>query len=218
MSRLDRMLHGPYPRLPRPLDWCSDQWSALRPRVRVLAALTAAVLAVLAVDARVRAAESRWGGAPSVAYVATRALPVGAAVEAVERVRLPPAAVPGDALQQIPGGARLAYALPAGAVLTAGHIDRRGAAVGLADGLRAVPIPAEEGWGVVAGGWVDVWVLGSGESGSTLVARSRPVVEVRSDPTGLTALVGLSAEEVGRATAGLAVGGVLLAHAPAPAH
>jgi hypothetical protein len=216
MSRIESLLHGPYPRLPRPLDWCSDQWSALRPRVRLIAALAALAALLVMADARVRAAESRWGGAPRPALVATRTLAVGAPADAVQRMRLPPAAVPANAVTELPPGARLAYALPQGAVVTADHIDPRGAAAGLPAGLRAVPVPAEEGWGVAAGGWVDVWVLGSGDSQSQLVAQSRPVLEVREDSTGLTALIGLAPEEVAQATAGLALGGVLLAHAPAP--
>jgi hypothetical protein len=41
-------------------------------------------------------------------------------------------------------------------------------------------------------------------------------MEVRHDDSGTTALVGLAETEVGHTTAGLALGGVLLAHAPPP--
>ncbi len=216
MRRIEALLRGPYPRLPRPLDACSEQWSRLRPRSRTLAAALLVVAALLAVDARVRAAESRWGGAPRPALVATTDLPVGARATGLRPTVLPPAAVPADAVATVAGEAVLALALPAGAVLTRDHLDPRGPAAGLPAGLRAVPVPAEQGWGVTAGGWVDVWVLGAGDTPAELVARSRPVLEVRGDTTGTTALVGLAADEVGPATTGLALGRVLLAHAPAP--
>ena len=214
--RLDDLLRGPHPRLPRPLDALSERWAVLRPRTRGLTVATCAVLAVLAVDARVRAAESRWGGAAVTVLIAERDLPVGSPVADLASRRLPPAAVPPGALHRAPDGAVLAFALPRGSVLTRTHVHPRGPAAGLAPGLRAVPVPAEEGWGVTAGGWVDVWVLGAGNRPARLVARSRPVLEVRQYGTAPTALVGLDASEVGPTSAGLALGRVLLAHAPPP--
>ncbi|MDQ3537423.1 MAG: hypothetical protein M3415_01285, partial [Actinomycetota bacterium] len=125
-------------------------------------------------------------------------------------------AVPPAAVTKVPQGAVLAMALPEGAVLTEAHLDRRGPAAGLAEGLRAVPIPSEDGWGVVAGGWVDVWVLGAGDTPAQLVAESRPVLQVNHGDAGGTALVGLEVAEVGPTNSGLALGRVLLAHAPPP--
>jgi hypothetical protein len=165
---------------------------------------------------RVRQAEARWGGEPRRALVAEAALPVGAAPQRLRGVRLPPGAVPDGAVARVPDGAMLALPLPAGAVLTEAHLDPRGPAAGLPGGLRAVPVPVEDGWGVSAGGWVDVWVLGAGEQPAALVASSRPVLEVRGDPAGATALIGLAADEVAGTTAGLALGRVLLTHAPGP--
>lgn len=219
LARLRRALHGPYPTLPSPLDAASDRWSALRPRVRLLAAAVAVTALAGAVGARVQAAEHRWGGAPVQALVATEHLPVGAEVAAVRRVALPPAVVPAAALTRTPPpGTVLALALPEGAVLTAAHLDPRGPAAGLDANLRAVPVAVEEGWVVTAGGWVDVWVLAAGDEPATLVARSRPVLEVRTEGASTTALVGLDGrDEVGAATEGLALGRLLLAHAPAPA-
>lgn len=216
MSRLDRLLSGSYPRLPGPVDWCSEQWAALRPRVRMLAVLTLIVAAAMFAMTRVQAAEQRWGGTPRRVLIATRDLAVGDPATSLRMVRLPPDAVPDTALSQVGVGVRVTLALPAGAVLTSAHIDPRGPAAGLGAGLRAMPIRAEEGWGVVSGGWVDVWVLGDAEGGSRLVAQSRPVVEVRRDTGGLTALVGLAEPEVAATTAAIGTGGVLLAHAPPP--
>lgn len=218
LARLRAALHGPYPVLPRPLDAASERWSSLRPRVRVLVVLLAAAVAAAGVQARVTAAEHRWGGAPVRVLVATGDLPVGAPVADLRRVALPPEAVPAAALTELPpDGAVLALALPEGAVLTASHLDPRGPAAGLDEGQRAVPVPIQDGWHVTAGGWVDVWVLGSGEEPATLVARSRPVLEVREDGSAPTALVALDGDtEVGPATTGLALGRLLLAHAPSP--
>lgn len=219
LARLRRALHGPYPSMPRPLDAASERWSALRPRVRILVAVIAVTALAGAVGARVRAAEHRWGGAPVPVLVATEDLPVGATVTAVRRVALPPAVVPVTAVTQPPpADAVLALALPEGAVLTTAHLDPRGPAAGLDAHLRAVPVAVQEGWVVTPGGWVDVWVLAAGDEPATLVARSRPVLEVRTEGTSTTALVGLDGdEEVGAATEGLALGRLLLAHAPAPA-
>lgn len=175
------------------------------------------VLAVLlGLDARVRAIDARWGGSPRVALLAGQDLAVGDAVGEVREILLPPVAVPDDALTDVAASATLTLAAPAGTVLTRRHLDPRGPAAGLASGMRAVPVPTEPGWGIVAGGWVDVWVLGEGETAARQVARGRPVLQVRDDAAGLTSLVGLAGSEIQAVTAGLAVGRVLLAHAPAP--
>lgn len=209
-------LRGPYPAWVTPLDGLFERWARLPPRVRLLVTVAAVLALVLAVQARVARAERRWGGAAVPVLVATEDVPVGAAHPAVAPVELPPAAIPPDALTAVPDGAVVALALPRGAVLTSRHLDPRGPAAGLAAGLRAVPIPVEDGWGVVAGGWVDVWVLGAGEAPAAQVARSRSVLEVRDDGGGVTALVGLEADEVAATTEGLALGRVLLTHAPPP--
>lgn len=218
-GRLRGALRGPYPALPRPLDAASERWASLRPRVRLCVALVALTAVAAGIQARVDAAQHRWGGAPVRVLVASADLPVGAPVDALRRVALPPAAVPPSALTRVPPpDTVLALALPEGAVLTAAHVDARGPAAGLDEGLRAVPVPVEEGWMVRPGGWVDVWVLGAGDEPATLVARSRPVLEVREHALATTALIALDqAGEVGPATAGLALGRLLLTHAPPPA-
>jgi hypothetical protein len=92
----------------------------------------------------------------------------------------------------------------------------QGPAAGLPPGMRALPVPVDTGWGVVAGGWVDVWVLADdGPEGA--VARSRPVLEIRADDLAPTALIGLDDAEVAAVTRGLTAGKVLLAPAPPPA-
>ena len=172
------------------------------------------VTVVLFLDARARAIDERWGGAPQSVLVATTDLEVGDPVTDVRVTRMPPVVVPPGAVEDVRPGAVLAYALPTGSILTATHIDARGPAAGLPDGMRAVPIPTEPGWGVVEAGWVDVWTLGTGDEPSELVAQGRPVVDVVADSAGLTSLVGLAEDEVAAVTRGLALGRVLLAHSP----
>lgn len=215
LGRLAEVTRGPYPVLPRPVDALAEWWARLRPRVRLLVVVSAALLLVAGLQARVAAVERRWGGAPVAVLVADRDLPVGAPLEDLSRTPFPPDVVPPGALTDPPADAVLALALPEGSVLTAGHVDAVGPGAGLDEELRAVPIPVEDGL-PPAGGWVDVWVLGLGDEPATLVARSRPVLEVRDGEFETAVLVGLHVDEVGPATEGLAVGQVLLAHAPPP--
>jgi hypothetical protein len=212
---LRHLLTGPLPALPRALDRLAEAWAARPPRVRAVAVVAGLLLLVAAAEVRVHRAEQRWGGAPVPVLVAQRDMGVGEPVDGIRRRALPPRAVPPAALAEAPAGARLALALPQGAVLTAAHVDPRGPAAGLPAALRAVPVAIEDGWGVVAGAWVDVWVLGDGGSASRLVARSRPVLEVR-DEQRPTALVGLAGAEVEAVTTGIAGARLLLAHAPPP--
>jgi hypothetical protein len=212
---LRRLLAGAHPALPGPIDALAERWAALAPRVRTGRVLLAVLGAVLASGVRVRAAEARWGGAPVTALVAVADLPVGSPAVGLRRVRLPPDALPARAVTAVPAGAVLTLALPEGAALTAAHLDPTGPAAGLPPGLRALPVPVEEAWGIVAGALVDVWVLGA--DGSTLpAARARPVLEVRGEGGERTALLGLAVDEVTAVTGGLGQGRVLLAHAPVP--
>lgn len=217
-TRLLRSLAGPPLRLPRPVDSVAERWSRVRPRLRALVLLAVAVAAGAWVQARIAAAEARFGGPPVAVLVAEQDVAVGS-VPVVVRVELPPVAVPPGAVPADPAGAARApvsLALPRGAILTRAHTDPRGPSAGLPPGQRVVPVPVEAGWGVAAGGWVDVWVLGAGDRPARLVARSAPVVEVRGDGGPQTALLGLATGEVAAVTGGLAVGSVLLTHAPPP--
>ncbi len=196
------------------MDALSDRWASLRPRARVLVSLAGVLALTLTLAARVARAELRWGGEPVEVLVAAEDLPVGATRLAVRTVAFPPAAVPPQAVDELPAGAALALALPRGAVLTRAHLDPRGPGAGLAPGSRAVPVAVEQSWGVTAGGRVDVWVLAAGPQPATLVARSAVVLSVSGDGDAATALLGLAEDDVGPTTEGLALGRVLLTHAP----
>lgn len=214
-DRLRSMLDGPLPVLPRPADLLAERWARLRPRARLLLVGVAVATVLVAGELRVQAALRPWGGTPVSVLVAGADLAAGAPAEGLVQRRLPPGAVPPGALGGVDPETVLALALPAGNVLTSAHLQPRGPAAALGPAYRAVPIPVEVGWGVVAGGWVDVWVLGAGEP-ADLIARSRPVLELREEGRAPTALVGLHGDEVSAATAGLALGQVLLTHAPPP--
>lgn len=213
---LRRLATGPSPAWPRPIDAVFEWWARLPPRVRLAVAVALVVVVAVATQLRVDAAESRWGGAPVEVLVATEDLPLGAtAADGVDRARLPPQSVPEEAVAEVDDDTVLAAPLPSGAVLTELHVADRGPAAGLDPDMRVVPVPAEDGWGVEAGGWVDVWVDDATTAGNEPVATSRPVLEVRDGGTRPTALVGLHADEVGAVT-GAGRDRVRLTHAPPP--
>jgi hypothetical protein len=216
-GRLLGLLKGPAPVLPRALDDCAEWWAGLGPRQRMVLGVTGVLLLIAGAAQWSGSVDARWGGAPLRVLVASSDLAPGAEASGLEERWYPPVVVPPRAVTAVPEGSRLAFALPAGSVLTEAHLDPRGPGRGLAAGLRALPVPLEAGWGVEAGGWVDVWVLGAGEQPATLVARSCPVLQVEAADQGATALVAIPEAAVGAAAEGLALGRVLLAHAPPPA-
>lgn len=216
MSLLPRMrspLTGAPPALPGPLDRCSERWWLLPARARHLVVALVVVLLLAGGEWRVRRVQAAWGGPPRRALVAVESAAVGDRPR-VRPVELPPALVPPDAPQAVDGDARVALALPRGAVLTGAHLSPRGPAVGLPDGLRVVPLPVPAGPGTVAGARVDVWTLTTAPGRSQRIAIGRPVVGVSGDDDERVALVGLSTAEVAAAVHGLADGEVLLTHAP----
>lgn len=214
-ARLRALLEGPLPSLPRAVDAVADWWAGRPPRLRMVV-LCLAVLAFLAAgEARVQTAQRTWGGNPVRVLIADESVPIGAAPGRIRSVRVPPALAPPDALEAVPSETALALPLPRGAVLQAAHLSTGGPGAGLPQGLRAVPIEVEEGWGVQPGGWVDVWILGGGEEASRMAAAARPVVEIREGPPD-TALIALAPDEVEEVTRGLAVGRLLLVHTAPP--
>lgn len=213
-ARLHGSLDGPPFALPAALDRCSERWWRLPPRARHLSVAVLIVATVAAGEWRIDRAQARWGGPARRALVAVRDAHVGEQPE-VRALQLPPAMVPPKAPQRIDGDARLALALPEGAVLTRTHLSPQGPAVGLPADLRVVPIPVEDGLEIAVGGQVDVWVLQASPARSQRIAQRRPVVGVTSDEgEDRTALVGLGTDEVAAAMRGLADGQVLLSQAP----
>ena len=203
--------------LPRPLDALAERWAAMPPRARTVAAGLVIAAVVAGGEARVLSAEQSWGGPAVEALVASTDLPAGAAPE-VEVVRIPPSLTPPEAVSEVADDARLAVPLPEGGVLTASHLDARGPGATLDPGVRAVPVPVEAGWGVVAGAWVDVWVIGVGDQPAERVASGAAVLALDVDDAGrATALVAIDDDAVASTTTGLALGRVVLAHSPTPA-
>lgn len=207
------LLEGPPPVLPVWVDALARRWAGVPPRARTVVIGLAVLLVLAGTEVRVRRAESRWGGAPVTAWVAETDTGVGQ-VPQLRQVRLPPGALPAAPADEPDAATPLTLALPEGAVLTALHVSPTGPAVGLPEGSRLVPIPVDAGWGVVAGGRVDVWLADT--SGATaLVAARRPVLEVRGEePDRLTALVAVEEDDVTAVAGGLGTGSVLLSHAP----
>lgn len=212
-SRVHTQLTGAPPALPGLLDRCSERWWLLSARARHLVTVLVIAVAVAGGEWRVRRAQAVWGGPPRPALVAVEAAAIGDPPR-VRAVRLPPALVPPGAPREVEGDARLALALPEGAVLTRAHLSPRGPAVGLPAGLRVVPLPVPAGPGIAPGGRVDVWTLTAVPGVSERVAVGRPVVAVSGEDDERVALVGLSTTEVAAAMRGLADGEVLLTHAP----
>lgn len=209
---LRRRVDGPPIALPAVLDRCSERWWRLPPRARGGLVVLAALVLVGAMQARVAQVRSAWGGPPRRVLVAVHDAGVGERPP-VRATLVPPALAPRDAPQRVSHDARLAFALPAGTVLTRSHLSARGPAAGLPPDLRVVPMPVDPGWDVRSGGWVDVWALTT-TGASTRIAEHRPVLAVVTDDDPPSALVGLATDEVAAAMRGLAGGQVLLTHAP----
>ena len=213
---LRQLINGRPIALPSLVDAVLERWARVPPRPRALLMLLATLGMITVMQHRVALAEARWGGMPVVVLRAAEDLPAGAPAARLRPVALPPAALPSRVVRHPPDGAVLSLPLPAGSVLTEAHLDPRGPTANLPDDVRAVPVPVETGWQVEPGSWVDVWVLGAGDVPSRLVARARAVLQVRRDEGTRTALVALRDDEVGPVTEGLALGKVLLTHAPGP--
>ncbi len=213
VTRLVRRLHGPPFVLPPALDRCCERWWRMPPRIRVLALLLLVAAVLVTGQVRVARAQRRWGGPPRRALIAVTDTHVGER-PSLRATLLPPAMVPPDAPQTVDPDARLALALPAGAVLTRAHVSPRGPAVGLARDLRVVSLPVQPGLDIHPGGSVDVWVLTAAPGRAHRVARQRPVVGVTTTDDESTALVGLASAEVGGTMRALADGQVVLTQAP----
>ena len=214
-DRLDRPLRGAYPALPPPLDRCSEWWARRRPRVRLLIGVVALLAVAGALTSRVAVLEQRFAAPPVRVLVAEEFLPVGTAAPAVAMVRLPALAVPDGALEAVPDDAVVAVAVPKGAVVTRAHLDVQGPGAALPTDQRAVPVPVEEGWGLEAGGFADVWASGDIGEPAALLVEAAPVLAVHDGDLRPVAVVGVPAARVAEvATAGDGPG-LLLTHAPA---
>lgn len=115
--RWRRVLHGPLPRLPAPLDATMEGWWRLPPRLRLAATLV--VVGLVAVGLALHTTTSRWGPATPV-VVATAAAEAGQPL-ATTHATWPADLVPPDALATPPDGVATRH-VRAGEVVTATHV------------------------------------------------------------------------------------------------
>ncbi len=154
-------LNGPPVALPGPLDRIAERWWAARPRTRTVLVLAGVAALLLA---GVSHAASDPHGPPTSVLVATEELRPGAPITpaVVTRATWPAGLVPDGAVTEV-GGA-VAALLPAGAVVTDGHLGDRGLAAGVAPDRVAVTVPRELLPDVRAGSRLDV--IGADHHGS----------------------------------------------------
>lgn len=204
-------LHGPPLALPRPLDRAAERWARLPPRIRVVAVVVAVLLLGGLQAARLAEAQARWGGPGHAVWRATATTPAGER-PTVERVRLPPAALPPGAVTRRPArDAVLSLPLVEGAILTDAHLSAAGPAAGLPPDARLLPVPVDRDWGIEAGSSVDVWAVLDGREATEPLATARPVVLLRAEGPRPVALLSLHVDDVAEAAAVLARGRLLLA-------
>jgi pilus assembly protein CpaB len=158
--------------LPARLDVLSDRWWGLAPRTRtwlVLLAVTAALS-----GAAIRAAASPYGP-PVPVLVAAHDLAAGVdlADAPLHARRWPADLVPTGSRREASG--TLAAPLPAGAVLTDGHVTDGGLAALLGDGRSAVPLPAELVPDLPIGTIVQVVATGLEGEGTVLADRAEVI-------------------------------------------
>ncbi|MDP8927291.1 MAG: SAF domain-containing protein [Actinomycetota bacterium] len=169
--RLARLLNGPPPVLPAPLDRLCERWACCPPRLR-LAVLLAAVLTVFTIAGR-GAARSPWGP-PAAVLVARADLPAGHVLESADLVaaRWPARLVPAGSPSEAPNvtGTPLAIGLPEGSLLTSAHLARGGLAAELAADHVAVPVKVPEGVTLTSAQHVDLVALDADGRGVPLAS------------------------------------------------
>lgn len=173
LSRLDG---APFA-LPDILDRASERWWARSPRTRFV--LVGCALALVVLVGLSHAAATPYGPLRTV-HVATRDLPIGHEVSPgdVRRTDWPLELIPTAATTDPTG--RLTAPLPAGAVLTDGHLGSDGIAGQLPPDTVAVALPAEAVPTLAPGQRIDV--VGRDVQGVGLVlARGARVVTVEAE-------------------------------------
>ena len=170
--RTRHQLDGPPLALPPGLDRVAEAWWAARPRARAAGVIALAVLLVLAGVAH--AATGR-GGPPTSVYVAAHELQPGQTLGAgdVRRRDWPEDLVPEGAVQRPTGTLRAL--IPAGAVITDGHLGDDAIASALARGQVAVPVPIELAPTLAVGSTVDLIGPGPDGRGERLASGARVI-------------------------------------------
>jgi hypothetical protein len=158
--------------LPARLDVVSDRWWGLAPRTRTWLVLLAVTTALS--GAALRAVASPYGP-PVTVLVAADDLPAGADLDGAPlRTQHWPADLVPTGHRTVASGT-LASPLPAGAVLTDGHVDEGGLAHRLGVGRSAVPLPAELVPELAVGTVVQVVATGLEGEGSVLADRAEVI-------------------------------------------
>lgn len=157
--------------LPAWLDALSDRWWGLTPRVR--ASLVGVLVLLIGAASAVRVVASPYG-APVPVLVAATDLAAGTVLddEALRPARWPGELAPPDARAHATG--TLVAPLPAGAVLTDGHVTDRGLGGTVGAGRAAVALPAELVPPLEVGAAVQV--IASAADGAGLVLADRAEV------------------------------------------
>jgi hypothetical protein len=168
---LSRLLDGPPPALPGPLDAAAERWSRLRPRARF--ALVLALLGLTVIGLTARLASSPWGE-PVPVLVATRTLDTGEALtsDVARVVRWPATVVPEGALPDLVDGL-IVGRVPAGSPITTGHLGEGGLAALAGPGTTVVPLPRETLPHLPVGARVDVVASDHDLRGSALAQDAR---------------------------------------------
>lgn len=179
---LPRLLAGPLPRLPAPVDHAARVWAGLPGRVRLLARVVG--LAAVLVAAAGGLARGPWGP-PVPVLVTTRDVAAGTPVlpQATTIASRPAELVPTAALTSVaslPPDALAAVRLPAGTVVTTGLVVAGGPGGLATDGSAVVAVDATLLPPLTIGSRLDLAVPGL--DGTTRIA-ARDVVVVADDGT-----------------------------------
>lgn len=209
LPRTRHRLAGPPFALPRALDRVAETWWRARPRTRLIAGITAAVLAVLAGVAH---AASAPDGPPVGVWVATRDLVPGEVISGsdTERRSWPSDLVPDGAMERPTG--TVTATLPRGAVITDRHLGDLGVVASVPADRVAVAVPVELLPVLTPGSRLDL--VGPGPDGGGVLLASDATVVANDGVTVWLSIEPAEAIDVSAAVAAASIAAVVLPHEP----